>query len=138
MSETVDKADAWDMLVQRSAKFRDARTKIITQEAEIVRLRARLEIDPRHPYDGIDCRDETIRGQDAEIERFKATLSHLTSASLAVLSASNGISDNEWKTPEGVYIPDFPVEGYGSLLDALNKAAVEARAIIEVAAPTSA
>ena len=25
------------------------------------RLRARLEIDPQHSYDGIDARDETIR-----------------------------------------------------------------------------
>ena len=43
MSETVDKADAWDMLVKRSAKFREARTKIITQDAEITRLKAEVE-----------------------------------------------------------------------------------------------
>ena len=30
-------------------------------QAEIERLRKRLEIDPRHSYDGIDSRDETIR-----------------------------------------------------------------------------
>jgi len=35
--------------------------------AEVRRLRERLEIDSRHPYDGIDCRDETIRVQDEEI-----------------------------------------------------------------------
>jgi hypothetical protein len=39
---------------------------------EINRLRERLEIDPAHPYDGIDCRDETIRVQDAEITRLTA------------------------------------------------------------------
>lgn len=30
-------------------------------------LQARLEISPDHPYDGIACRDETIRQQDARI-----------------------------------------------------------------------
>ena len=40
---------------------------------ELDRLRERLEIYPTHPYDGIYCRDETIRLQDAEIERLKAS-----------------------------------------------------------------
>jgi hypothetical protein len=40
--------------------------------AEVRRLRERLEIDDRHGYDGIYCRDETIRLQDAEIARLKA------------------------------------------------------------------
>jgi regulator of replication initiation timing len=44
---------------------------------EIVRLRERMEIDPRHPYDGVDCRDETIRGQDAEIASLKAKIAEL-------------------------------------------------------------
>jgi hypothetical protein len=35
--------------------------------AEVRRLRERLEIDSRHPYDGIDCRDVTIRLQDEVI-----------------------------------------------------------------------
>ena len=39
---------------------------------ELDRLRERLEIDPAHPYDGIYCRDETIRLQDAEITRLTA------------------------------------------------------------------
>ena len=39
---------------------------------EIERLRRRLEIDPSHPYDGIYCRDETIRGLEKEIERLRA------------------------------------------------------------------
>jgi hypothetical protein len=41
---------------------------------EIERLRSRLEIDPRHAYDGIDSRDETIRMQAAEIERLRAEI----------------------------------------------------------------
>lgn len=37
---------------------------------EIERLRERLEIDDTAPeYDGIECRNETIRQQDARIER---------------------------------------------------------------------
>jgi hypothetical protein len=36
--------------------------------AEIERLQARLEVDPRHNYDGIDCRDVTIRLQDERID----------------------------------------------------------------------
>ncbi len=39
---------------------------------EIERLRARLEIDPSHPYDGIYARDETIRQQDKQIDRLRA------------------------------------------------------------------
>lgn len=44
-----------------------------TQKAadEITRLRTRLEIIPGTEIDGIDCRDETIRLQDAEIERLR-------------------------------------------------------------------
>lgn len=41
MSETVDRADAWDALVKRYAKLRDAHIKIITQDDEITRLKAR-------------------------------------------------------------------------------------------------
>jgi hypothetical protein len=36
--------------------------------AEVRRLRERLEIDDRHPYDGIHCRDVTIKTQDDIIE----------------------------------------------------------------------
>ena len=36
---------------------------------ENAKLRAMLEIDPRHSYDGIDARDKTITMQDAEILR---------------------------------------------------------------------
>ena len=39
---------------------------------EIERLRTRLEIDPSHPYDGIYCRDETIRGLEKEIARLRS------------------------------------------------------------------
>ncbi|OBY90495.1 hypothetical protein A6723_019490 [Pseudomonas sp. AU11447] len=40
--------------------------------AEVERLRARLEISDKHPYDGIACRDETIKGLDEKCDRLKA------------------------------------------------------------------
>jgi hypothetical protein len=40
--------------------------------AEIERLRTRLEVDPRHNYDGIDCRDVTIKYQDERIDALEA------------------------------------------------------------------
>lgn len=36
---------------------------------ELDRLRKRLEIDPHVPYDGIDCRDATIRALEQTIDR---------------------------------------------------------------------
>lgn len=36
---------------------------------EIAILKQRLEIDPRHTYDGIRCRDETIKLQDERLKR---------------------------------------------------------------------
>lgn len=43
--------------------------------AEVRALRTRLEIDPRHPYDGIYCRDETIRQLEGEVRALRAKLS---------------------------------------------------------------
>jgi len=45
--------------------------------AEVERLRARLEIDERTPYDGIACRDETIKGLDEKCDRLKAEVERL-------------------------------------------------------------
>lgn len=39
---------------------------------EVERLRNRLEIDERTPYDGIACRDETIKELDEKCDRLKA------------------------------------------------------------------
>lgn len=41
-------------------------------QAEVDRLRARLEVPAIGGHDGIACRDETIRGQDEVIERLRA------------------------------------------------------------------
>jgi len=47
------------------------------KDLEIKMLRTRLEVDERHPYDGIYCRDETIRLQDAEIAKLRAVLQRI-------------------------------------------------------------
>lgn len=62
----------------------------ISKEAadEIERLRARLEVH-ESGYDGISCRDETIRNQDAIIDRLRARVAELEAAlrSLQVAAA---------------------------------------------------
>ncbi|WP_017522004.1 hypothetical protein ACQCLI_18375 [Pseudomonas nitroreducens] len=45
--------------------------------SEVERLRNRLEIDERTPYDGIACRDETIKGLDEKCDRLKAEVERL-------------------------------------------------------------
>jgi hypothetical protein len=73
-----------ELLMQYAQQFEDQHapqniTIALRESAkELDRLRERLEIDPAHPYDGIYCRDETIRGQDAEITRLKAKVDALT------------------------------------------------------------
>lgn len=42
-------------------------------QADNQRLRQRLESDPRFPYDGIDCRDATIKLLEGELNRWKAS-----------------------------------------------------------------
>lgn len=53
---------------------------VIELIAEVERLRNRLEIDERTPYDGIACRDETIKGLDEKCDRLKAENEALRSA----------------------------------------------------------
>ncbi len=75
-----------ELLLQYAQQFEDQHAPqnmtIALREAakELDRLRERLEIDPAHPYDGIYCRDETIRHQDAEIERLTAEVTRLRAA----------------------------------------------------------
>ena len=53
-------------------------------EAEIERLKTRLEVSPDHPYDGIYCRDATIKLQDERIERLEKIDHELTGALNAI------------------------------------------------------
>ena len=39
---------------------------------EVSRLEARLEVDPRHSYDGIYCRDETIKLLEERIDNLRS------------------------------------------------------------------
>ena len=41
--------------------------------SEVARLRGRLEVCGDSPYDGIDCRDQTILLLEQEIQRLKGT-----------------------------------------------------------------
>ena len=51
------------------------------QAAELDKLRERLEINPEFPaYDGIVCRDETIRLLDAQVAKWKALAETLAGA----------------------------------------------------------
>jgi len=43
-------------------------------ERENAELRARLEVSPDHGWDGIACRDETIRLQDRHVDELRAQL----------------------------------------------------------------
>jgi hypothetical protein len=70
--------------------------------AEITRLRERLEIDPRHPYDGIHCRDETIRGQDAEITRLRAEVAR-KDAALKWYASAEAWTVAQVEGPDGDY-----------------------------------
>jgi len=55
-------------------------------EAEIERLKTRLEVSPDHDCDGIYCRDATIKLQDERIERLEKSDHELTGASNPIAS----------------------------------------------------
>lgn len=55
------------------------------QHQRIAELEAKLEVDPRHGYDGIDCRDETIKMQDESIGKLKAELEALGTAAVPMV-----------------------------------------------------
>lgn len=57
-------------------------------------------------------------------------LRELERKSYALICASNGIFDNEWRTPDGIAIPDFPVRGYGEIVGELDAARIRALAAL--------
>lgn len=63
---------------------------------EVERLRTRLEINERTPYDGIACRDETIKVLDEKCDRLKAENEVLEGL---VMKMFEGIAKTD---PEGV------------------------------------
>lgn len=94
--------------------------------AEVERLRARLEIDERTPYDGIACRDETIKGLDEKCDRLKAENEALRQFAaeayqvLGAIDAPENVLDNASDAASGVpprhetLLPFF-AEGYEAL-----------------------
>lgn len=62
-----EKTESDDALMLRVAK-----EEIKRQAAEIERLKARLEVSPDHPYDGIASRDATIKLMEGRIAELQA------------------------------------------------------------------
>ncbi|MDH0371786.1 hypothetical protein N7340_08375 [Comamonas aquatica] len=56
--------------------------------ARVAELEARLEIDYRHPYDGIAARDATIKAQDARIAEMEGQLQAIGAGGVERLRAS--------------------------------------------------
>lgn len=52
----------------------------------------RLEIDPRHDYDGIDCRDETIRGLEQRLEARQVDVEGLKDNTVDALRALDTVA----------------------------------------------
>lgn len=50
----------------------DARKERDQLKAEVERLKNRLEVDPRHDYDGISTRDATVKVLDEQVDQLKA------------------------------------------------------------------
>ena len=72
-----ESATHWVHEIDTRAK---AAKMLCAQNARIAELEQRLEIDPRHRYDGISARDATIEAQDERIAELEAELAALKAA----------------------------------------------------------
>lgn len=61
---------------------------------EIKRLKDRLEVDEEHGYDGIACRDETIKGQDKVIDQLRANNKELMQSLMTSLLIIESLDKN--------------------------------------------
>ena len=81
-----------------------ASTREIELQAEVERLRNRLEASDMDPYDGIDTRDETIRMLEDEVERLRGlqepTPEMIEAGAQALVSWENG---SVWPDSWGVH-----------------------------------
>lgn len=93
------------------------------KDLEIKMLRTRLEVDERHPYDGIYCRDETIRLQDAEIDRLRS----LTVVQETLIRRVEAENESLWAVIE---ILQAAMTAKKPIPMAFKKAIMEARAIL--------
>ena len=68
---------------------------------------------------------------ESKIETLEALVKQLHDAAYLVLVESNGVSDNEWTTPDGKAIPEFPVGSFYAALRKLDTAYSLAKAYLE-------
>lgn len=73
--------------------LRVAREEIKRQAAEIERLKTRLEVSPDHDYDGIYCRDATIKLQDEHIAKLREQ-KPVNARLLAIVHQTVGMIEN--------------------------------------------
>jgi hypothetical protein len=83
---------------------------VLSLIAEVRALRTRLEIDPRHSYDGIYCRDETIRQLEEDVRALRedATPSgvrvesySLPDAEIEIVRVKQRSGPDKWKAFHG-------------------------------------
>lgn len=67
----------------------------------------------------------------SKIDTLEKLLREITDAAYSVLCESNGLSDNEWKTGDGTFVPRWPVDSFPDALGKLNEAYSEAKAYFE-------
>ena len=87
--------DQVDELENAEAMKSELRGMIESQAREIERLKLRLEIDPNSAFDGISCRNETIRLRDISLKELQSKNEHLHAVLLKVRVALCGDRDNE-------------------------------------------
>jgi hypothetical protein len=92
------------------------------QAVEIARLRERLEIDPSHPYDGIYCRDETIRLQDIRIASLKAEVARARVREQELADEANRLLDEVKASDKKVFYLTAEVERKDAALNILQAA----------------
>jgi hypothetical protein len=71
----------------------------------------------------------------SKIEQLESLLKNLTEAAYSTLCESNGLTDNEWRTPDGVLNAEWPAESFSDALRDLGAAYSAAKAYFE---PTEA
>lgn len=54
--------------------------------------------------------------------KLKNALDALTKAAYNVLTESNGVTDNEWSTKEGVVVPQWPLDSFCIAITELSNA----------------
>lgn len=113
----------------------DARKERDQLKAEVERLKNRLEVDPRHDYDGISTRDATVKVLDEQVDQLKAENERLKAESEALRDdiEQNQYDANAWRNgEESVWIEVFNSEGDDPFISAITgQITVEQLALIQ-------